>query len=106
MKIAIDKYNKWNDAAVHTEKGEDFGNYVKRRAADAEDIKRRINETIAQAECFYRCYGSILKKRKLKILKRFCLLKEYNPVMKRLIMIRHGFFKSGLLRNIVLMIYI
>ncbi len=84
----------------------DFGNYVKRRAADAEDIKRRINETIAQAECFYRCYGSILKKRKLKVLKRFCLLKEYNPVMKRLIMIRHGFFKSGLLRNIVLMIYI
>jgi hypothetical protein len=84
----------------------DFRNYVRRRAADAEDIKRRINETIAQAECFYRCYGSILKKRKLKVLKRFCLLKEYNPVMKRLIMIRHGFFKSGLLRNIVLMIYI
>ena len=84
----------------------DFGSYVKRRAADVEDIKRRINETIAQAECFYRCYGSLLKKKKLKVLKRFCKLKEYNPVMKRLIMIRHGFFKSGLLRNIVLMLYI
>lgn len=84
----------------------DFGSYVKKRAADAEDIKRRINETIAQAECFYRCYGNILKKKKLKVLKRFCMLKEYNPVMKRLIMLRHGFFKSGLLRNIVLLLYI
>lgn len=84
----------------------DFSSYVKRRAADADDIRRRLGETIAQAECFYRCYGNMLKKRKLKVLKRFCLLKEYNPVMKRLIMIRHGFFKSGLLRNIVLMLYI
>ena len=84
----------------------DFKSYIRKRANDAPDIKRRLNETIAQAECFYRCYGPYLKKKKLKILKRFCMLKEYNPVLKRLIMIRHGFFKSGFIRNVVLMLYI
>lgn len=84
----------------------DFSSYIKRRASDSDDIRRRINETIAQADCFLRCYGHILKKRKLKVLKRFCKLKEYNPVLKRLIMCRHGFFKSGLLRNIALLFYI
>ena len=84
----------------------DFASYIKKRAEDVEDIKRRIGDTIAQAECFYRCYGSMLKKRRLKALKRFCKLKEYNPFMKRLIMIRHGFFKSGLIRNVFLLFYI
>ena len=84
----------------------DFKSYIKKRAQNSDDIRKRIDETIRQAECFYRCYGSILKKRKLKVVKRFCMLKEYNPVLKRLMMIRHGFFKSGFIRNIVLMIYI
>ncbi|MCR5205138.1 MAG: glycosyltransferase [Lachnospiraceae bacterium] len=84
----------------------DFISYIRKRAEDVEDIKRRLNETIAQADCFYRCYGSYIKKRRLKVLRRFCKLNEYNPILKRLIMLRHGFFKSGFIRNTVLMFYI
>ena len=84
----------------------DFKSYIRKRAADSEDIKKRIDETIKQAECFYRCYGHLLKRRKLNAVKHFCMLKEYNPVLKRLIMLRYGFFKSGFIRNAVLMLYI
>jgi len=82
-----------------------FNKYVKNRAA-TNDINNRILKTIGQAECFYRCYGHMLKKSKLKTLSCFIKLKEYNPVMKRLIMFRHGFFKSGIIRNIALLIAI
>lgn len=84
----------------------DFGTYVKKRAADKDDIKRRINATIAQAECFYRCYGPIMKKKKLKVLKHFIMLKEYGPLVKRIMIFRYGFFKSGLVRNIALLLSI
>ena len=84
----------------------DFKDYVKKRANSKEDIIKRIDATIKQAECFYRCYGSMMKKRKLKVLKHFVMLKEYNPIMRRLIMFRYGFFKSGLLRNLALLMTI
>ncbi|MBR4341648.1 MAG: glycosyltransferase [Lachnospiraceae bacterium] len=84
----------------------DFSSYVKNRAEDMENLKQRINATIHQAECFYRCYGSMLKKKKLKILKAFIKLNEYNPVVKRLIILRYGFLKSGLVRNVALLMSI
>ena len=83
-----------------------FSDYVKKRSQSKEDIKKRIDATIRQAECFYRCYGSFLKKRKLKVIKHFTMLKEYHPVIRRLIMFRYGFFKSGLLRNVALLMTI
>ena len=83
-----------------------FSDYVKKRSQSKEDIKKRIDATIRQAECFYRCYGSFLKKRKLKVIKHFIMLKEYHPVIRRLIMFRYGFFKSGLLRNVALLMTI
>ena len=84
----------------------DFSSYMKNRASDKEGIRQRINATIHQAECFYRCYGSMLKKRKLKVLKHFIKLNEYNPLVKRLIIFRYGFFKSGFIRNIALLMSI
>ncbi len=84
----------------------DFKSYIKNRAADRDGIRRRISATIEQAECFYRCYGSVMKKRKLKVLKHFIKLNEYSPIVRRIMMFRYGFFKSGFIRNVALLLSI
>lgn len=83
-----------------------FVEYVKRRVDEMQNITKRLESTRRQAVAFYHCYGNDLKKKKRRVLKKFIRLSTYGPIKKRLCILRYGFFKSGLIRNAGLMLYI
>ncbi|MBO4414489.1 MAG: glycosyltransferase family 2 protein [Lachnospiraceae bacterium] len=70
------------------------------------EIKTRIRKTIAQASAFHKMYGDDLLGKNKVILREFIALGWADPVERRRLMLKNGFYKSGLLRNIGLFINI
>ena len=83
-----------------------FAAYVRGRASDRKDIENRLSETIAQARAFYECYKGRLSYRNAKIVNEFAGIESKSFFMKRYMILRYRFFKSGLLRNIALLLFI
>lgn len=83
-----------------------FKDYFNNRFKDKSDNKRRLEETRIQAEHFYHEYYGMFKKKHDKMLRAFVNLDLYTPVMKRVMLFRYGFFKSGIIRNIGLLLTI
>lgn len=81
-----------------------FKDYLSSRMKDMKDNKRRLEETRAQAESFYYEYHGLMKKKQGKMLRAFINLDVSTPLMKRVTIIRYGFFKSGIIRNIGLLL--
>ncbi len=83
-----------------------FGTYVKSRATDKKDIENRLNDTIAQAQAFYECYKGRLGYKNAMIINEFSKLPAKSFFMKRFLILRYRFFKSGLIRNIALLLFV
>lgn len=83
-----------------------FGEYVKTRLGAKEDVKRRLELTYEQAGFFEQVFGDRLSEKKRKKLKEFNSLKNYRLWKRRRVLIRYGFFKSGLVRNIGLLLFV
>ncbi len=73
---------------------------------DKNIIKKRIRKTIAQASAFHKIYGDELSDKNKRILREFIALGMADPFERRKLMLKNGFYKSGLLRNIGLFISI
>ncbi len=84
----------------------EYGSYVKKRASDSDDIKRRLEETFDQAEFFLKVYSDRLPKIKRKRIERFVKIRSAGFFRRRFMIIKNRFFKSGFLRNVGLMFYI
>jgi len=83
-----------------------FASYVKTRMSDKNDIENRLNDTIAQAQAFYECYKGRLGYKNAMVVNEFSKLPSKSFFMKRFLILRYRFFKSGLLRNIALLLFI
>lgn len=83
-----------------------YGDYVKQRSSSSDDIRRRLEATIVQAEYFRKCYSGRLSRLKKKKLNAFIKIRYAGFWRKRYIIIKNRFFKSGLIRNIGLLWYI
>lgn len=83
-----------------------FKDYIASRLGDMKDNRRRLEETRVQAESFYHEYHGLLKKKQGKILRAFINLDVTTPLMRRITIVRYGFFKSGVIRNIGLLLTI
>ncbi len=81
-----------------------FSEYLSGRLKDIGDNRRRLEETRVQAESFYHEYHGMFNKKQEKMLRCFINFDLYTPLVKRFMLIRYGFFKSGILRNIGLFI--
>lgn len=84
----------------------DFGNYVVSRMKNREEQKKRLQENYDQAAEFLKIYEPILPTDKRKALQAFIKLYGQNPLAKRANIIKNGFGKSGVARNIGLFINI
>ncbi|MCR5432074.1 MAG: glycosyltransferase family 2 protein [Lachnospiraceae bacterium] len=84
----------------------DFASYVKGRMSRKSDIENRLNDTIAQAQAFYECYKGRLGYKNAMIINEFSRLSSKSFFMKRFLILRYRFFKSGIIRNIALLLFI
>ncbi len=83
-----------------------FAAYVRGRASDKKDIENRLSDTIAQARAFYECYKGRLGYKNARIVNEFAGIESKSFIMKRYLILRYRFFKSGILRNIALLLFI
>jgi glycosyltransferase involved in cell wall biosynthesis len=63
------------------------------------DYRRRINRTLRQCEAFYQIYGEKLSPKNKKLLAAAAQIRRSNWLKRRYLIIRHGFFKTGLLKT-------
>lgn len=86
--------------------GTSFGSYLQDRLADIRKQKESIRENIRQAQSFRLWYGEDLGEQQQEILQAFCCLGEAGVLERRRLLIRYGFWKSGLIRNVALFLLV
>ncbi len=86
--------------------GLNFGEYIKNRISSLERQKEALRALSLQAEEFISIYQEILSEEKLDILQSFASLDKMGYVKRRKTILRYKFYKTGLIRNIGLMIII
>lgn len=86
--------------------GTSFFSYVKMRLFSLSEIPKRLEENFEQAEDFLNFFGEELAKEEREVLKAFLSLREEGFFRKRKILMEHGFYKSGLIRNLALFVWI
>ena len=81
-----------------------FGAYVRRRTADWREQQRALRATWQQAEAFRACYGRELSGRKKELVDAFCRMPQAGPAVRCGLLLKYRFYKSGLVRNIGLLL--
>lgn len=83
-----------------------FISYIKDRISSLKKQKESLHILQRQAQEFLYLYGSIINEENKTIISRFANLSNVSMVQRRLDIIKYGYFKTGLIRNIGLMIII
>ena len=84
-----------------------FSGYLAGRISKgAADSKERLKATYRQAAAFYKYYGKQMSRKDKKLVHEFVMLPKMNAAQKRTALVKYGFLKSGMIRNIGLMIYV
>lgn len=86
--------------------GSGFSEYLKNRIANLHRQRESIRETFAQGEAFYRVFGEKLPEDRQRIAQQFARMSRTGALGRRGKMIRFGFCKSGLVRNMALFLLI
>ncbi len=74
--------------------------FILKGMTSLKDKKISIENTINQAKCFLERYRSELSSNDLEMVKAYAQLNERNFLKKRLLIIKHRFFKIGIIRNL------
>jgi hypothetical protein len=83
-----------------------FLSYVRNRITSLQKQNEVLYKTIEQANEFYQIYGSELPVEKKREVYIFAHLDNVNWIMKRFYILKFGFMKTGILRNIGLLFII
>lgn len=86
--------------------GSSFISYIKARISKMNENRLRIRENITQGEEFFKYFGEYLSDKKLSIAKEFVALKTKGWLGRRISIIKNKYLKSGIIRNIALLIFI
>lgn len=86
--------------------GSGFAEYLKKRITNLHRQREAIRETFAQGEAFYKIFGAELPEAKQKIAQQFAQMSHTGALGRRMKMMRFGFCKSGLIRNIALFLLV
>lgn len=86
--------------------GAAFGSYVKKRIATLNRQREAIRVLQRQAEEFLLLYEDLLTEEKSAIILKFANLDQVNFMKRRSLILKHGYLKTGLVRNIGLLIII
>jgi glycosyltransferase involved in cell wall biosynthesis len=80
-----------------------FFAYVSNRVSNLHKQRESLEELYRQAGEFLQLYGDALPEEKQEILSQFASMKEKNGLERRILILRYGYWKTGLLRNIGLL---
>ncbi len=80
-----------------------FFAYVSNRVSNLHKQREALEELYRQAGEFLQLYGDALPEEKKEILSQFISMKEKNGLERRILILRYGYWKTGLLRNIGLL---
>lgn len=80
--------------------------YIKDRISHLRESRQALYATCAQAGSFLKIYQKELSPDSLKLLETFSQLPEKNWFKRRYLVLRYGFLKSGLIRNIGILLLI
>jgi len=80
-----------------------FFSYVKNRVTSLQKQKEVLHKTILQADEFYLLYHKELSEKEKKQVYILAHLEKENWIMRRFLIVRYGFLKTGLLRNVGLL---
>ena len=84
-----------------------FFQYVAKRIRHIKEQKESLRATFAQGTAFCRMFGEqITDPERKKCAYEFAKMSESNAVKRRVLALRYGFLKSGLVRNLALMFLI
>ncbi len=81
-----------------------FASYLKNRLSTLEKQREALTALYRQADEFLSIYGGQLSEDNRDILRSFSALKDLGFMKKRIAVVRNGFLKSGLVRNIGLLL--
>ncbi|WP_343210516.1 glycosyltransferase family 2 protein [Anaerolentibacter hominis] len=83
-----------------------FKGYVAGRVSDSSGQRKAIADTISQGRELLEHFGAELPEEKTHILREFVRLADAGFLKKRYLLLKYGFLKSGLVRNLGLMVLI
>jgi len=63
------------------------------------NYRRNVDRTFRRCEVFYQTYGERLSPKHKKLLVAATRIRHTNWFIRRYLIIRHGFFRTGLLKN-------
>lgn len=86
--------------------GESFGIYLISRLQKVSEIRKRIRENIEQAEGFLKYFNVSLSEKNIHMIEEFIKLKKVDFFRKRIIIFKNKFLKTGLIRNLALMLFL
>lgn len=81
-----------------------FRQYVLQRLANLKEQKKAINKLIDQAEEFYQIYQNTLSPQAKRLVEKFLSLRTSGYIKRRYLVLHYGFLKSGLVRNLGLLL--
>lgn len=83
-----------------------FVSYVQNRITSLRYQKEAVNKTILQGKDFYFAYKNELNQANKKLVYTFANLNNTNWLMKRVVIVKNGYIKSGMIRNLGLLLII
>lgn len=82
--------------------GSGFFSYVKNRIINLKKQRAVLEQTFAQGKAFYLLFRDRLGEKEKRAVQGFSQMEEAGPLRRRWYVVRFGFYKSGLMRNIAL----
>ncbi len=82
--------------------GSGFFAYVKKRIGNLKEQRAAVVATYEQGKAFYDMFGKQLPKEKAECASCFAKMKEAGFIKRRIWLIKYGYWKSGMVRNIAL----
>lgn len=86
--------------------GSSMGSYIKNRLAHLSAARQALYDTCAQAQSFLDCYGNRLTKKQQHLVHAFATIPSANWFARRYRVLRYHFLKSGLMRNLGVLLVI
>lgn len=86
--------------------GSGFISYIRNRIANFKMQKEALIALMHQADDFLKIYHSIIPHDRIQIIEDFAHLNKMNFINRRITILKRGYLKSGLIRNIGLMLIV
>lgn len=86
--------------------GSGFSEYVKNRIRNIKKQREVIRATFLQGKAFYDVFSGELQGEKKEIAERFASMGDGSIIRRKCWLIRYGYWKSGMLRNLALLLLV